>query len=312
MVKKFITYCLLFFIPIVLGYIALEIFTRDLPSSFKANKTYIENNKAVFETVLFGSSQMQSAVNPEWLDTPTLTLASGDQHHDTDFKLLKFFQERLPKLKTIVVEVSYSHFEFPKNGKKFWKNSLYLQFYNVNAFERPTYFKDRLVWLSKPSFFSKKMKELYVDKARKVSYNEFGFNTLNYYGKFKNLEYDQNKIDAITQFKINKTPNLTILKENTKLFDELLHFASEKNLNVIIATVPMYKTYVSQRDAGILRRRDSVITALQNKYSNVVVFDRETDTVSYGISHFWNHSHINPDGAKIYSAQLNDVLQLNH
>ena len=127
MQKKFLTYCLLFFVPVIAGYLVMEYLSRDLPSVFKANAEYIERENDNFETLVLGSSQIQSAINPEWLDSPTLNVASGDQHHDTDYKLLKFFQKNIPQLKTVVLEVSYSHFELPHNGRDFWKNALYLK-----------------------------------------------------------------------------------------------------------------------------------------------------------------------------------------
>ncbi len=307
MQRKFLTYCLLFFVPVVLGYLAIEKLTRELPSSFKANEGYIEKSSNTFTTLILGSSQMQSAVNPEWLSTPTLNLASGDQHHDTDFKILKSMAPKLDELKTVIIEVSYSHFELPHNGPDFWKNSLYLKFYDVNAFERQTYFKDHFVYLSNPPFFSKKMTELYLDKTREVDYNEFGFNTKNYYGEFMDLDYDETKI-APRGFKINKTPNLSIFETNVALFNKLMEYTKQNKLQVILCEVPMYKTYHHKKHPSILKRRDSVVSEVLRKYSHVELFSLETDTLHYGVRDYWNQSHLNPNGAKKFSTQLDVIL----
>lgn len=309
MQRKFITYCLIFFIPVVIGYLMVEYFTLELPSSFKANKEYIEKNKDDFTTLILGSSQIQSAVNPEWLSSATLNLASGDQHHDTDLKILQAFVPRLKQLKTVVIEVSYSHFELPHNGPDFWKNSLYLKFYDVNAFERPTYFKDRLVYLSNPSFFSKKINELYFDETREASYNNFGFNTQNYYGQFKTLDFDQTKIDAMRSFKINQTPNKSIFKVNTELFYRLLDYAQAHNLKVVLCEVPMYKTYHKKKNPSILHRRDSIVSEVLKKYPNTQLLSLENDTLTYSVKDYWNQSHLNPKGAKKFTATLDQLLQ---
>lgn len=309
MQRKFLTYCLLFFIPVIVGYGVMEFLSRDLPSSFKTNSYYIKREGAKLETLVLGSSQMQSAINPEWLDSPTLNLASGDQHHDTDFKLLKNFQEQLPKLKTVVLEVSYSHFELPHNGPDFWKNSMYLNYYHVNCYERNTYFKDRLLYLSNPKLFSEKIIPHFVKREQLEVYNEFGFNTNNYRGQFKTLGHDEEKIAAMPRFKINTEPNLSIFATNTSLFDDMLAYLSEKKIKVIICKVPMYKTYHARKHPDILRRRDSVIDQLLRKYSNVSLMDAETDTLNYEVKDFWNQSHLNPKGAKKFTARLNAVLQ---
>lgn len=308
MQRKFLTYCLLFFVPVVAGYLVMEYLSLGLPSVIKANQTYIESTQDGFEALVLGSSQIQSAVNAEWLDSSTLNLASGDQHHDTDFKLLKGFVPKLTQLKTVVIEVSYSHFELPHNGVDFWKNSLYLKYYNVNCFERSTYFKDRLVYLSNPRFFSKKIDEQYIKKSSKSRFNEFGFNIENYAGQFKVLNHDEEKIANMPRFKINTEPNLKIFATNTQLFHEMLNYLNEKELTVIICKVPMYKTYHDRKNPAILRRRDSVLAAALQKYPEVKLLDLETDTVYFKVKDYWNQSHLNPEGAKKFTASLNSII----
>jgi len=288
---------------------AMEYLSLSLPSAIKANQEYIIRTNDNFETLILGSSQIQSAVNPEWLDSPTLNLASGDQHHDTDFKLLKSFETKLHDLKTVIIEVSYSHFELPLNGKDFWKNTLYLKYYDVNCFERNTYFKDRLVYLSNPRFFSEKINEQYIKKNAVVKFNDHGFNTENYEGQFKMLNHEKEKIANMSRFKINTEPNLEIFATNTRLFYEMLDYLSEKELVVILTKVPMYKTYHAKKNPAILRRRDSVIADVLKKYRNVKLLDLETDTVLFQVKDYWNQSHLNPDGTKKFTAWLNVLLK---
>jgi len=286
----------------------MEYFSAQIPSVFKANEAYIQQEQNQFETLVLGSSQMQSAVNPEWLDSPTLNLASGDQHHDTDFKLLKGIQENLPNLQTVVLEVSYSHFELPHNGKDFWKHSLYLKYYDINTFERSTYVKDRLLYLANPRFFSERIDEHFIQKQEFTDFNAFGFNTENYEGQFKVLGYDQEKIVKVPNFKINTEPNAYIFELNTALFLEMLDFLAEKNFKVIIAKLPMYKTYHPRQDKGILRRRDSVLASVLQKYPNTQLLDLENNTIDFNVKDYWNQSHLNPNGAKKFTSQLNGLL----
>jgi hypothetical protein len=286
----------------------MEFLSRELPSAFKTNRVYIESEHSNFEALVLGSSQMQSAVNPEWLNTPTLNLASGDQHHDTDFKLLQSFQKKLPHLKTVVLEVSYSHFELPHNGKDFWKNSMYLHYYDVNCYERRTYFKDQLLYLSNPKIFSEKINTHFIKKEQNEIYNAFGFNTNNYQGQFKKLGYDVKRIAAMPRFKINTEPNLAVFATNTALFEEMLDFLAEKKLDVVISKLPMYKTYHPRKNPDILRRRDSVLEVLLQKYPKIKLLDVENDTLNYNIHDFWNQSHLNPTGAKKFTSRLNRLI----
>ncbi len=309
MQRKLIISAFVFFVPLILGYIALECATRKLPLSYTNISEYMKTEAETFDVIAVGSSQMKNAVNPGLIQEKTLNLASGNQHHDTDFKLLKQLLPELPNVDTVLVEVSYSHFELPHNGATFWKNSVYLKYYGVNNFERNTYFKDKLIYLSYPKFFSKKLHSYYLQGEKDFGFNSFGFDTLNYAGVFKKLDYNEAKIAALQKFKINKEPNPEIFEKNTALFFEMLEYLKSKNIQVIICEIPMYKTYLPQRVPEILQRRDSIVKLAKQRYSNVDLFLLETDTTTYTAKDYWNQSHMNPRGAKKYAAALNAFLR---
>lgn len=308
MVKKFITYCFLFFIPVVITYGVTEFLVVKMPSQFKINKNIIEKNNSNIEIIISGSSQLMSGVNPGWLSDSSINIASGNQHHDTDFKLLKTLLPKLTSIKTVVIEASYSHFELPKNGKNFWKNSLYFKYYDVNCFERFAYFKDKLLFLSNPSFFTEKLEEHYIKNNINSNYNHFGFNYADSYGQFSKLDYDEGKIDAMKRFKINTQPNLALFEENTSAFFELLDFLEKENKNVIIVCLPMYKTYVRKRNPEILKRRDSVLKTAMNRYKNIIIVNKETDTLTFQLKNYWNQSHLSPSGAKKFTQLLDSII----
>ncbi|GAB5400337.1 MAG: hypothetical protein Aureis2KO_19220 [Aureisphaera sp.] len=309
MLRKFATYTLLFFVPVVIGYGLVEYLTLEMPSSFKANVSYMEGNKNTFENMVLGSSQMRQSVNPEWIQTPTINMASGDQHHDTDFKLLKGMEDEFPNLETVIFEVSYSHFEIPHNGKDFWKNNFYLKYYKANNFERQVYFKDRLAYLANPQFFSKKIWEYYSEGERKEVYNEYGFNTNSYHGQFQDLGHDEIKIAAMPRFKINTEPSLKVFKKNTALYFDILNYCKQKGYKVVVCKVPMYKTYHQRKNPDILRRRDSILELSQKQFDNITLFDLEQDTINFEVNDFWNQSHLNPKGAEKYTKRLDSLLQ---
>jgi hypothetical protein len=57
-----------------------------------------------------------------------------------------------------------------------------------------------------------------------------------------------------------------------------------------------------------MKRRDSILKVAQKRYSNVVVFEKETDTVDFKVTDFTNTNHLNPDGAKIFTSELNEFI----
>ena len=313
MQNKFIKYSILFFLPLILGYTIMEKLTLELPSNFKANKTSILLNKDKFETMILGSSQMMVGLNAEWIDSPTISLASSSQHHDTDFILLKTLQPEFKNLKTVVLEVSYSHFEYPHNGTKFWKNPLYLKFFKANMFNRKTYYKDQLVFIANTPLFINDIYNYYIKNDLDYKINKYGFNTINYSGAFKELNYNEHDINLISKIDINTIENKQANTYTIKLFFEILNYLEKEKLNIIICKVPMYKTYLSARDKSISIRRDSVLKVVEKKYKNIKMLDLEEDTLNFKTHHYINHNHLNPDGAKIFTQKLNEVINnINH
>lgn len=307
MQRKFHIAVLIFFVPVVLGYLVVEWATLELPMGYKNLSQRLSAEGDTIEVLLLGSSQMKDAVNTAKLKTPAINLASGDQHHNTDFKLLN--QLDFPNLKTVVLEVSYSHFELPHNSDDFWKNSIYLKYYGVNGFGRATYFKDQLVYLSHPHFYSKKLYDHYVAKEDPAGFNEHGFDTLNFEGIFKDLNYDRTTIEEKKRFKINKEENQDTFKTNTELFYRMLDSLQARNLNVIVCSLPMYESYLTQRNPNILRRRDSILARLPSLYKNVTILNKEEDILHFGPTDYWNQSHLNPDGAEKFTSLIDSVLQ---
>ncbi len=305
---RFLKYCLGFFIPVVIAYIVLEFLVLNIPINYKVIGNYFNTNSNKIEVMALGSSQMKCGFNPAISEKSAINFASTSQHHNEDFHILKGTQERVPKLKYVIVEVSYNHLELPHHPTDYWKNTVYLKYYNVNAFERSTYFKDKLVYISNPRFYSNKLMDYYFYKTDKSQLNEFGFDTNNYEGAFKKLNYNESKI-ASHKFKIIKSEDAAIFKRNTAYLFEMMDYSKAENLKVIVCTLPLYKTYLKDRNPNIVRRRDSVLSIIKQKYSNVILLDEEADTLNFTEKDFLNENHLNPDGGKKFTALVNRAIE---
>lgn len=306
--RSFLKRILVFFIPVVLLYSVLEVLVLQIPFNYITTSAYFNSEKDEIEILALGPSQTNSAINPKFFDKSAISLASTSQHHNLDFKILKQTKDRLPKLEYVFLELSYSHLELPHNSKNFWKNSIYLKYYDVNAFERNTYFKDKLIYLARPDLYSKSLVNHYIKKKEEPTLNKYGFNEKVAVGLFYGLEYNDSII-ATKKFRINILPDLELFEYNTALLYEVLDYTQKEGLKVIVSTIPIYKAYLDKRNPDILRRRDSILRLLPIKYSNVKTFERENDTVNFGTSDYVNHNHLNPRGAEKFSKALNEFIQ---
>jgi len=307
MQRKLIKHIVLFFIPVILGCVLVEYLVREIPESYQYNATHLDTNKDDIEVLVLGSSQSMNAINAALIDAPTLNLASGDQHHDTDFKIAKALLPRLPKLKTVVLEVSYNHFEQQHNGLDFWKNSIYLEYYGIDNFDHNTYFKDRSLFLSQHTLFSKKLYDYYVKNERNAGFNRYGFDTLNFNGTFQKWNYDESII-AKKNFKINLQPSLDTWHTNSEFFIKMLGYFRSKNIQVIIAQVPMHTSFLAKREPIILLRKNEIVTHIKTKYPAIIHVNREEDTLRFNVRDFINPSHLNPKGAAKYTKILSGII----
>ena len=304
---RFLKLCAWFFGPLIIICIILEVLTLNLPSNFKTIGNYLDKNAKNIEVLIVGSSKLQSAVNPAWMDKPTINLASSSQHLNEDFAIMKGTIERMPKLDYVIFELSDLHLELPLHTTKYWKNNIFLKYYKVNAFERPTYFGDRLIFLSNASYFFYQLEDYYIRKNEISEWNEFGFDTNRYLGAFENLDYDETKIEN-SNFLTVSWESEDVFKENTALVFKMLDYLKMKQQKVIILSVPNYKAYLPRANRNAIRRRDSILKIAEERYSNVTIFNKEDDTLSYNVKDFKDTNHFNPDGAKIFTAQLNTLI----
>lgn len=285
---------------------AVELLTRNIPSSVSISGQQLEEEKAIIETLILGASQNKRAINPAHLSSKTLTVAGTRQGHKTDYYLLKDLHKQLPNLKQVVIGATYRHFESKPNPKDFWKYRAHLLYYNVNAFERPSYFKDKLLYLSNTRFYTNQLESYYFNN-KKPSYNRFGYQLTEQLDRFGTLKYNEQSIHNSYNPKMNTFLDKQYLSFTTKWFHKVLRYCQENNLEVILTKTPTYELYREHQDGEVLHRRDSIVKVVLAKYPNIKLFDQEENT-DYQVHHYLNENHLNPNGAQVFTKKLDAFL----
>ncbi len=305
--KKFTYRAILFLIPIVILVIGVEVLVRNIPNSISVSGEQLEEDNSSIKFLVLGSSQNKRAINPEFLTSNTLTVAGTRQGHKTDFYLLKDLHKHLPNLKRVFVGVTARHFESPPNGKNFWKYRSHLVYYNVNAFERPVYFKDKFIFLGNPNFYSDQLEDYYI-KNKKLTYNKFGFQLTGLNDRFAKFHHNEEEI--LKTFNSGNYPSLNrnFLDLSSKWFHKILEYCQENNIQVSLTKTPTFKNYNPLLDRDVLKRRDSIVDAALTTYPNIGLFDEEENTL-YKANHFINENHLNPKGAELFTKRLEQFLK---
>lgn len=288
--------------------IGIELLVRNIPSSVSISGQQLKKEKETIETLVLGASQNKRAINPEFLSSrASLTVAGTRQGHKTDYYLLKDLHKQLPNLKQVVIGATYRHFESRPNSPNFWKYRSHLLYYNVNAFERPTYFKDKLLFLGNTKFYSIQLESYYLNNVAS-QYNTFGFQLKGQRDLFGSLQYDEKLIQE--NFKANNYAPLSkqYLSFTTTWFHKVLRYCQENNLEVILTKTPTYQLYREHQDREVLHRRDSIVQVVLSQYPNIKLFDQE-ESIDFKAIHYLNENHLNPSGAEIFTKKLDVFLQ---
>jgi len=306
--KSFLKGALVFFIPVIAVYVVLEILVLQVPFNYVNVSKYFAFEGRNIKVLTTGSSQMMCAVNPQFIDQKAINFGSNSQHHNIDYNIITQTRDRLENIKVVVLELSYSHLEIAHNSKFFWKNNVYLKYYNVNNFERNTYFKDKLIFLSEPEIYSKVLNDHYIKHESVGKYNRFGFDENKFAGLFEESNYEEDKIPKKSTT-INTAENSYLFENNTKFLYKMLDYLSEEKLNVVITTLPMHRYYLRDRNPNILRRRDSILELILKNYNNVRAFRKEEDSINFKTTDFKDHNHLNPRGAEKFTKELNTFIK---
>ncbi len=306
MIKKFSLHTLLFLIPVVIAYGIVEQYTRSLPLSPKIKSDYLNTHHNDIETLVLGASQNRDAINPEFLSSRTLNLAYPDQDYHVSYKVLKELSSRLPKLKTVIIPISYGHFETASSQTDTWKNSMYKYYFEVTVSDKFTYFKENLLYISYPNYYTSKIKEHRKGKSS-LDFNDYGYNNDISYGKFYKLNYDSL---SIAKSSIHSTPekeNISFVSENTEKLKAIIAYCKSNEYTPVFVITPTTKRFRDQRIPGVLHRRDSIVSLMKSLY-DIKLLDAENGD-AYELTDYRDDNHLSPSGAKIFTKRLNVFLQ---
>lgn len=305
MVQKYFIRVCIFLLPIIVVIGAIEYGIPQLPSSPATIGSYIRKHGSDIEMMILGASQQQAAFNPAFLSNPSVNLASGHQDYSDDYDLMRQLHPKMPRLKTVVLAMTFAHFDTPPNPDEYWKHNGFLTHYGVNAFERQVYWKDRLLFISNPGFYFRELRQSFSDKDKGLI-NEYGYLDNTASTAFAQVNYDPERIAEIP-LTIEKSVKPKAVVENAASFWSILEYASHHDLKPIITLTPVTSKHYAMRHPQIVRHRDSMLELARKKYPELRVYN--TETLNIPLSHFSNHNHLNGVGAKAYTMAFDQYLK---
>jgi hypothetical protein len=295
--KKLIIRLLIFILPLIVCAICIESYNR-VNNTFYAKKEYIEKHKDTIEILILGSSQTWRAINPEYLTISSAPLAHGESSFNIDYLLFKRFVNDFPKLKVIILEASYHTLEDYRD-KSWNKNHLFYKYYDINNYGGRVPLTEYFLLSANPKAYINRIISSSIS-AELGEYNEFGYITTT------NTTLDETGYDPENLKNRHNIENLKNFKKNIVLLNEMVDYSIEKGIDIVLFSPPKHKRYNQYNIKQKIKRRNRIFEKFtQNQAIHIWNYEKRyqnTDSI------FYNEDHLNVNGAKIISKELDIKL----
>ncbi|MBT3589724.1 MAG: hypothetical protein HOB99_00140 [Candidatus Marinimicrobia bacterium] len=305
---KFILRAVIFFLPIILLIIAIELYITYGESSFANKANHLKDNLGNIEILILGSSRTQNSINPELLSMKSANLAYANQDYMINAAIFSHYVDKLEKLRYVILELDYLSL---LHGTKsdYFRIPWYYRYHSININDISNIEKISLLF-SSPDYFKKIINRQIYDIDNKVEVNKYGFFNNNYSGPFHKIRYDSTLVKPskyLTNFHNNYENDNYI--DNVNYLKSIINHCQKISLPIIFIKNPVYKTFYNGYDPILMKKILETEDSLINNLTNVHVFNFE-NYFPNKIHYYIDEQHLNSQGALLLTSQFEEELNI--
>jgi hypothetical protein len=300
--KVFIKKVLIFLLPVLVLLVVLEYLLRKIPNDYSWKASVYNKKGSEFEILILGSSYALCDVNPIYFDRKTFNGGHTLQSLDMDKKIFDRYQEKLARLRYLIIPISYFSFLYKlEDSPQSFQIKNYSIYYDVPYAYKPG---DHFELLNFP---------LPVNRARLISYyfkhkDEVGIDSLGYVtANNLQLTSDMTRTASKALKELGIRGNEHFEEERAAL-EWVIQKCAQKKIDVVIVIPPAYKTFFSSSDSAHLQATVKACEHLKTVYKNTSCLNFLTDT-SFAFKDYLDASHLNESGAKKLSQKINLIIR---
>ena len=303
--RLFLRRLLLFCLPVVAGTAAVEVILYRMPNTYSYKRECFEERLNGIEVLVLGSSQPLFGINPGYFSSPGFNLANVSQTLYYDKALTLKYLGRLPKLKLVLIPVSYFSFNYQLyDTKERWRDYYYRTFWDIRYPGLPRF---DLRDVSRIALYSP------VEVVRLL---KNGFRT----------DFTENLLPnghlAVAPVAVNEKISEAAGRGRVKVHDatrhprrfaqiaadleELVAQLTRRGVAVAFLTTPVLPTYARYCNRQVLGRNRAVINRLCRTYG-CRYYDYFTDG-RFSPAEFSDNDHLNATGAARFSRIINQDI----
>lgn len=295
-----------FIIPIIFVFFVIEIASRTIPNDYKLKETYLSENFSKIETLVLGSSHSYYGVNPVYFNSNTFNSSYVSQSLDIDFEILKKYD--FENLSNIILPISYfSYTHTLDSGPESWRKNNYVIYFDFDSEKIQDY---SVVLSNKLKLNLKRLFSFYFSNKSSVTSSYLGWGVNYNSADSKDLIHTgQEASKRHTQIDYQSKKNQLIIDKNIEALNDLVSYASTRNINVLLFTPPAYKTYSRNLQSNQLDKVYTLTDSICDKYSNCNYLKLLNDT-SFIASDYFDADHLSEIGAKKLSILIDSLIEL--
>ncbi|MCY7389129.1 MAG: hypothetical protein LH481_13905, partial [Burkholderiales bacterium] len=258
------------------------------------------------DTLIVGSSAADSGISPSQLSGSAFNLANAGQTPYYDDKLVTKAIEQLPKLRRVIIAITYISFEYQiHDSPESWRQYLYHQVWGIS----PQGEIDRMdirMW-SRAAFLLPQLLKSLVHKSfanLAPNVDVRGFSVIHGERDTPDLGQKAAQVRLAVHHGLMKTEHAPA---NIASLEHLLSILQQQNVQVVVVAMPVWHTYADAMRPLAWAKTESTLERMTKQYgARYLSFLSQSRLESRD---FLNLDHLNERGAIRFTQMLNAALE---
>ena len=288
---RFIKKILLYFLPIALLAIGLEIYVESIPNSYTYKRQYMEQHATSLQTLILGSSYAYDGIDAALLPH-AFNLANSSQCFEDDYRLLAKYLPQMDSLKTVILPLSYSSLQMVSSSNRRGYYTIYMELYPRWPLSKYSFECFNLELMTK-KIIKHTLRE---DVVRCDSLGQRLGHTL------ASRPDDWQQTQALVSNDRFVGPAATpYVEENIQWLQQMATLCEGRDVTLCLVAMPMLEEYRRAMPHEQIALMEQVMQQLTDTYPHVQVLDYQ----SWGTDDdFYNATHLNTTGASRLTREM--------
>ncbi|MGE4347973.1 MAG: hypothetical protein AB7D46_11260 [Flavobacteriaceae bacterium] len=296
-----------FLVVIFVIWFLMECFYRFVPNNYTEKHKNVQKHYNNFEVLIFGNSHAFYGLNPKHFDKTTFNIANISQSIYFDKLLFDRHIDNFKNLKYVILNVEYTSLSQQDNTQEdVWRKYFYHAQMDLDVSIIPFYdIRQYSLALSRSFKNSVNTVNQYLKNGTIAECDQSGWgNIYTYQNRRQNLD------ELAVRVTEKHEDNSMDFKINTQRIKSIIKKCKEKNINVILVTMPVHKSYSEKVNPKKANAIFAVAQNLARENPNAFYINLFYNK-NFSDEDFYDPDHLNDRGAKKCSILLNEFIEQN-